>query len=86
MNRVFDLVRQSSATFWKMQCRCKHCGGTGKGYFCEECLLDHRAFTDWITELLNLIEPDVNRRLLLCIYAAGPEGDQSLPPQVLDYL
>lgn len=41
--------------------------------------VDEMAFTDWLVDLLNVFEPDANRRIWYSMFAVDPNADDKFP-------
>ncbi len=52
--------------------RCEHCGKEGEVFDCEECNYDKTKFTEQMTNLVNLLESDGDKRLAILMGILQP--------------
>lgn len=52
--------------------RCERCGKEGNVYDCEECQETKEQFASTITDLVNALEPNGEKRMLILLEALAP--------------
>lgn len=74
---MYEELKALTSLMQEALSRCEHCGKEGSVYDCDECQETKVQFTSIMTDLVNGLEPNGERRMAMMLDALAPILDNS---------